>query len=293
MCLRSNAQASGLVARAHSTTTMRSCCHLSQVAVPSGVEIPPLARILSDHHQRVEYAREQFLKQNSSDDQCTFISKWIFILPWIVQDTAKMFDNVISLNANEQMLLGFRFNKCQQTLVEFHPSIREIIFNRFRRSKNLTVTMGGVFQRSYSPLTFYRLEKIDNKKVTAGRSSRCDQKCWRALLFRVTAFRWKFRRLCTACRISTTMLVRIFTLARLIRSNRRLFFVNMCNDSSTRIPTERGTSAFISSLSIDRRTAIHRLIINKHAYYSAPYGGNSQHSLLVEGAIRISFFVCE
>ncbi|CAF0831061.1 unnamed protein product [Adineta steineri] len=97
---------------------------------------------LPDHHRRVESMREQFIE----DSQSKFISKWVFVIPWTIKNTDKILPNAISINENDQLIYGYALSIWKRT------------------NYNLKVTVGGIFQRSYSELVIYKLTNFDEGK---------------------------------------------------------------------------------------------------------------------------------
>ncbi|CAF0970593.1 unnamed protein product [Adineta ricciae] len=98
---------------------------------------------LPDHRSRVESIKKDFDEEIVHKDRCKFISKWVFVLPWAIKDTLKIFPNAMSLTEDERNIIGFELKIWKQSKL------------------NLTVTVGGIYQRSYSPLTIYRLTRLD------------------------------------------------------------------------------------------------------------------------------------
>ncbi|CAF1651665.1 unnamed protein product, partial [Adineta ricciae] len=98
---------------------------------------------LPGHQSRVKSIKNDFDEEIVDKHRCKFVSRWVFVLPWVIKDTLKIFSNAMSLNENERNIIGFEFKIWKQSKL------------------NLTVTVGGIYQRSYSPLTIYRLTKLD------------------------------------------------------------------------------------------------------------------------------------
>ena len=67
------------------------------------------------HRYRVESINHDFDREIVDKDRCKFVSKWVFVLPWVIKDTAKIFSNAMSLNENERNLIGFEFNIWKQS----------------------------------------------------------------------------------------------------------------------------------------------------------------------------------
>ncbi|UJR38541.1 hypothetical protein I4U23_031208 [Adineta vaga] len=71
------------------------------------------AKLLSpvrDHKYRVESIRKEIVNENRSK----FLSKWVFVLPYVITDTSQIFSNVMLLNEDDQNKIGFQLKICKQ-----------------------------------------------------------------------------------------------------------------------------------------------------------------------------------
>ncbi|CAF0930500.1 unnamed protein product [Rotaria sordida] len=116
------------------------------------------AKILTSspaHQQRIKLIHQQLLIENlldSEQNKAIFISKWVFVIPWTIENSSQLLSYGLSLNESEQKSIGFSLTCWKSANTNFI-------------SPNLSMTIGGVFQRSYSPLVIYKLTNLPHEKI--------------------------------------------------------------------------------------------------------------------------------
>lgn len=63
------------------------------------------------HQQRIIQIREQLLKENildSQENKTVFIDKWVFVIPWTIENCSNLLPYALSLSENEQKTIGFQ-----------------------------------------------------------------------------------------------------------------------------------------------------------------------------------------
>ncbi|CAF5142426.1 unnamed protein product, partial [Rotaria sp. Silwood1] len=109
----------------------------------------------SDHQYRLNFIEMELNKEcntDGSENTMIFIRKWVFILPWTIEASTQLISNIVKLSEEEQRIIGFK-------LIEWKP------INTNFSHLPLTITVGGVFQRSYSSLVIYQLIRLVDGKV--------------------------------------------------------------------------------------------------------------------------------
>ncbi|CAF1557190.1 unnamed protein product [Rotaria sp. Silwood1] len=110
----------------------------------------------NDHQYRLNFIEMELNKEcntDGSENTMIFIRKWVFILPWTIEASTQLISNIVKLSEEEQRIIGFK-------LIEWKP------INTNFSHLPLTITVGGVFQRSYSSLVIYQLIRlVDGKTI--------------------------------------------------------------------------------------------------------------------------------
>ncbi|CAF3264492.1 unnamed protein product [Rotaria sp. Silwood2] len=110
----------------------------------------------NDHQYRLNFIEMELNKEhntNGQQDTMIFIRKWVFILPWTIEYSTQLISNILKLSEEEQRIIGFK-------LIEWKP------INTNFSHLPLTITVGGVFQRSYTSLVIYQLTRlVDGKTI--------------------------------------------------------------------------------------------------------------------------------
>ncbi|CAF1165094.1 unnamed protein product, partial [Rotaria sordida] len=105
----------------------------------------------NDHQYRLDII-EMELNKEHNQNRMTFIRKWVFILPWTIENSTQLIPSILKLTEEEQRMIGFK-------LTAWKP-----IDTNFSHLQ-LTITVGGVFQRSYSTLMIYQLTCLADGKT--------------------------------------------------------------------------------------------------------------------------------
>ncbi|CAF2140521.1 unnamed protein product [Rotaria magnacalcarata] len=107
------------------------------------------------HQERMELIRQQLFTENFLDfkqSKSIFINKWVFVIPWTIENSSQLLSCGRLLSDDEQNRVGFK-------LSFWKPKDCNFV------SPKLAVTVGGVFLRSYSALIIYELTNLINKQT--------------------------------------------------------------------------------------------------------------------------------
>ena len=71
-------------------------------------------RFFPEHRRRMEHIYAQLHRENlldGNDGMARFLNKWVFVLPWTIENCAQLLASASQLTDSEQEDIGFRLSR--------------------------------------------------------------------------------------------------------------------------------------------------------------------------------------